>query len=826
MAWATPFGGTYSDEVNSVALDLRVNDVLLGGFVGNGAPVGDPVRFGHSAEWGAHTLGGADAFVARVNADGGVVWASLFGGSGVDMVLSVGVDSEGNALVAGYFESTAATFGTGAGAIVLYNAASDGGGPSADAFALKLSAAGTLLWAVQLGGAGYDVVWGADVAPLTGELYVGGSFEGDGFVVGPEQLEVPEALRTNKRHGFVVKIAKDGSVAWTLPVAGAGNEDVLRIAVDAADGSVYVSAATDSYSALFGNEDEGLLSDELAQRLQPLPRGTIRAVVAQLAPGGQPMWAAVVGAGLGFALALDPVRGAAGALVLGGALRIKTSPFALPSGTASTLLAGFGTGEDADGFVAKFAGPLPALLPGSATPGAANATANAAAVAAAAAAAASGGGSGGGGSSMAVGAGGAVGGAAVLAAAVFYVAQAAAHVARAGHHRAPCARRQPAAVHATRQLGRSGANAGAIPAREPACHRGALAFARRARPVAHGSAASRRGKCQPGARDIARRGGPIAPCGAASHCGAAAVAAIAAWRAGFASVGCAVAELGPQPNGWPPAVPRLRCIEAAVGARLAGGGAAVAGAAHGSVAACAVAGHATAASFAPALARRPHVGGIIAASVSGIIAASVGGGWLSRAAAPAFVPGPATGGKHLGDPASSAGGAGHMGAQAARAAAAAVPRAAARCVAAAARRARKRCASAAALPRAVAAAAAICAARLAGVLGAARRARLDAQRVRAAAAAVAARAPSAPSAAAAAGDLCASAAAAGAQFAAGRRIALPFALAAAGRAGCSWHERRRWRSGRAAAVGQACAAVRRAPRQDAGGGAPHRGEPR
>ena len=419
VQWATPFGGTYSDEVNGVAIDLRNNDVLLGGFVGNGAPVGDPVRFGHSAEWAAHTLGGADAFVARINADGGVVWAQLFGGSGVDMVLSAGVDNEGAALVAGYFESPAATFGSGAGAVVLYNAASDDGGPSADAFALKLSASGTLLWAVQLGGAGYDVVWGADVAPLTGELYVGGSFEGDGFAAGPEQLEVPEALRTNKRHGFVVKLARDGSVAWTLPVAGAGNEDVLRIAVDAADGSVYVAAATDSYNALFGNEDEGILSDELAQRLQPLPRGTTRAVVAQLAPSGQPMWAAVVGAGLSFALALDPVRGAAGALAIGGALRIKPSPFALPSGTASALLAGFGTGSDADGFVARFAGPLPALPPGSATPGGANSTANAAAVAAAAAAAAGSGG-GGGSSSMAVGAGGAVGGVGILAAAVFY----------------------------------------------------------------------------------------------------------------------------------------------------------------------------------------------------------------------------------------------------------------------------------------------------------------------------------------------------------------------------------------------------------------------
>jgi hypothetical protein len=204
VLWAVAVGGTYADECNAVVRDAASGDALLGGFAGNGARAGDAVRFGPGAAVTRRTAGGPDAFLARLTRDGGVRWAALFGGVGTDMVLALAADADGAALATGYFESPSATFGAGPAAVVLTNAGGGAAGAtaSADAFALKLSAAGTLLWAVALAGPGYDVSWGAAVVPATSELLVAGSFDGGRLLAGDVQLDAPA---DGTRNGYIAK---------------------------------------------------------------------------------------------------------------------------------------------------------------------------------------------------------------------------------------------------------------------------------------------------------------------------------------------------------------------------------------------------------------------------------------------------------------------------------------------------------------------------------------------------------------------------------------------------------------------------------------------
>jgi hypothetical protein len=202
VLWAVTVGGTYADECNAVTRDPVSGDALLGGFAGNGAPAGDAVRFGPGAAVTRRTAGGPDAFLARVSRDGAVRWAALFGGGGTDMVLAVAADEDGAALATGYFESPTCTFGAGPAAVVLTNAGGSGSAASADAFALKLSAAGTLLWAVALAGPGYDVSWGAAVVPSSGELLVAGSFDGGQLRAGDVELDAPA---DGMRNGYIAK---------------------------------------------------------------------------------------------------------------------------------------------------------------------------------------------------------------------------------------------------------------------------------------------------------------------------------------------------------------------------------------------------------------------------------------------------------------------------------------------------------------------------------------------------------------------------------------------------------------------------------------------
>lgn len=80
-----------------------------------------------------------DAFVAKYDSAGGIVWAFRFGGSGTDIASAVAIDSDNNVYVCGFFEGTV-DFDPGAGTANLNSSPNN-------YFIVKLSPAGNLIWA-------------------------------------------------------------------------------------------------------------------------------------------------------------------------------------------------------------------------------------------------------------------------------------------------------------------------------------------------------------------------------------------------------------------------------------------------------------------------------------------------------------------------------------------------------------------------------------------------------------------------------------------------------------------------------------------------------
>lgn len=109
---------------------------------------------------------GLDAFVAKLNKDGGAIWIKSMGGPMNDVAYEVGVDSFGNVLVGGFF-SMGLNFDT---KMLVAT------GP-ADGFVARLSPEGLLLWAEALGGTGSDIVYGVASAP-DGASFITGVFDG------------------------------------------------------------------------------------------------------------------------------------------------------------------------------------------------------------------------------------------------------------------------------------------------------------------------------------------------------------------------------------------------------------------------------------------------------------------------------------------------------------------------------------------------------------------------------------------------------------------------------------------------------------------------
>lgn len=87
--------------------------------------------------------GGADAYVAKFNAMGALLWNTFLGGSQDDYAKGISLDASGNIYLAGESD---ATWGSPIRPYV----------NSRDAFAARLDPTGALLWNTFLGGAGFD----------------------------------------------------------------------------------------------------------------------------------------------------------------------------------------------------------------------------------------------------------------------------------------------------------------------------------------------------------------------------------------------------------------------------------------------------------------------------------------------------------------------------------------------------------------------------------------------------------------------------------------------------------------------------------------------
>src|SRR5262249_40855438 len=98
LVYSTYLGGSDSDQGQAIAVDPAGNVYLTGWTRSPNFPIPSPLQ---------PTNGGGtyDAWIAKLNAAGGLVYATYLGGSGEDQGLGLAVDASGNACVTGYTSS-------------------------------------------------------------------------------------------------------------------------------------------------------------------------------------------------------------------------------------------------------------------------------------------------------------------------------------------------------------------------------------------------------------------------------------------------------------------------------------------------------------------------------------------------------------------------------------------------------------------------------------------------------------------------------------------------------------------------------------------------
>ena len=95
LAWNTFMGGSGDDHGTGMAVDGSGNIYVTGN---SDAIWGSPVR--------AFTDSSDDAFVAKLDPSGSLLWNTFLGGSGSDFGYGIAVDGSGNVYVTGYSNAT------------------------------------------------------------------------------------------------------------------------------------------------------------------------------------------------------------------------------------------------------------------------------------------------------------------------------------------------------------------------------------------------------------------------------------------------------------------------------------------------------------------------------------------------------------------------------------------------------------------------------------------------------------------------------------------------------------------------------------------------
>lgn len=223
LIWATYYGGSLSESLNrgipQIALDNSGHVYLGGGTASTDFPVTQ------SAFQSTAPGGGYDGYLVKLTTHGARVWATYFGGEGVDEILALAVDSEDNVLPTGYTNSRA--FPTTPGAFQTKLSS----GKSADAFIAKFSPAGLPVWATLYGGRQDELGEGIAVNSAD-EVLVSGRTNGDQFPVTPGAFQTSYG---GANDGFLIALTSTGGRKWASYLGGSGDELEVHVAVDGND---------------------------------------------------------------------------------------------------------------------------------------------------------------------------------------------------------------------------------------------------------------------------------------------------------------------------------------------------------------------------------------------------------------------------------------------------------------------------------------------------------------------------------------------------------------------------------------------------------------
>ena len=209
LIWARSVGGAFQDYSTGLAIDNQSN-IYLTGAIHNSATVGSITVLG---------FGSADALIAKLDAQGIVLWANLFGGAGYDDTAGITLANNGDFFLVGGFEQSVAF-----SAITLVSQGAQ------DGFVLRGTPQGNVVWAKQFSGPGDEAFSHVQLGG-NGGLYLAGGFSSATSSFGNRTFACAGGY-----DAILVRCDTNGNFVWGERGGGAFDDIPVGLACDATGG--------------------------------------------------------------------------------------------------------------------------------------------------------------------------------------------------------------------------------------------------------------------------------------------------------------------------------------------------------------------------------------------------------------------------------------------------------------------------------------------------------------------------------------------------------------------------------------------------------------
>ena len=225
LLWVKKIGGSGNDSAIGLDIDQQGNVLVSGDFIST--TDFDP----SSGVFNITPIGSNDAFVVKLDSNGGFIWAIRAGGSLSESASRIACDLNGSVYIGGNFNGTA-DFDPGNGT---YNITSQG---QNDIFLIKVDSGGNFQWAKSIGGSGQEGI--TDITLETGgHFYVSGIFQNT--VDLDPGLSVSSYTSAGLDDSFYSLFDQNGNQVWVSTLGSSGNDAISNTL--SYQGSIYLAGA-------------------------------------------------------------------------------------------------------------------------------------------------------------------------------------------------------------------------------------------------------------------------------------------------------------------------------------------------------------------------------------------------------------------------------------------------------------------------------------------------------------------------------------------------------------------------------------------------------